>query len=217
MGRTAPDIKKKPEVVAEGQAGTSSTATPLTQYTEFKKAVAASPALISGYQKLLKAANLYKGSVNGKYTPAFQKALDRAEEDRLSIAAIRPIGLDDYLKEQVNLGEGGGDGTGKPRNITQVYEINDTDADALIAKIYQQATGYKPTRLQLAEAKKDLRKQEKLNPVKQAYDAKGNLVQTGGLNEEQYLMEKVGQTEAAQKSRATTANELLLSELGGLR
>lgn len=201
--------------VAETASDGSPTATSLTEYTEFKKAIAASPALVSGYQKLLKAAKFYKGPVNGKYTPAFQKALDSAEESRLSISAIRPIGRDEFLQEQVTLG-GSGDGSG-PRNVTQVYEINDTDAEALINKIYQQATGYKPNAKQLAEAKKDLIKQQRANPVKQAYDSKGNLVQKGGFNEEQYLTEQVEQTAPAARSRATTANEILLGELGGLR
>ena len=218
MGYTLPsgEKKKKKEPVASTKEVTpdASVSTPLTEYTEFKKAIAKSEILISGYQKLLKAANFYKGPVNGKYTPAFQKALDNAEESRLSISAIRPIGRDEFLQEQVSIG---GSGTGTAKNVTQTYQINDTDADALINKIYQQATGYKPNAKQLAEAKRDLLKQEKLNPVKQSYDASGNLVQTGGLNEEQYLSEKIGQTAPAQRSRATTANEILLGELGGLR
>lgn len=222
MAYTLPDGKKKEEPkkkkpVASNNGATSETSasTPLTEYTEFKKAIAKSEALITGYQKLLKAAKFYKGPINGKYTPAFQKALDSAEESRMSISAIRPIGRDEFLQEQVTLGNG--DSTGQARNVQQTYIANDTDLDALVTKIYQQATGYGPSAKQLADAKKDLRKQEKLNPVKQSYDAAGNLVQSGGINEEQYLGEKVAQTGAAQKSRATTANELLLAELGGLR
>jgi hypothetical protein len=203
------------KAAADAAAQGDSNATSLTEYTEFKKAIAKSEALISGYQKLLKAAKFYKGPINGKYTPAFQSALDKAEESRLSISAIRPIGRDEFLQEQVTLG-GSGDGSG-PRNVTQVYEINDTDAEALINKIYQQATGYKPNAKQLANAKKDLLKQQRLNPVKQSYDSNGNLVQKGGFNEEQYLTEKVEQTAPAARSRATNANEILLGELGGLR
>lgn len=201
--------------VAETTTDGSPTATSLTEYTDFKKSIAKSPALLTGYQKLLKAAHFYKGPINGKYTPAFQKALDNAEEQRLSISAVRPIGRDQFLQEQISVGTDGTGGTAK--TVTQTYQINDTDADALINKIYQQATGYKPNAQQLAAAKQDLLKQEKLNPVKQAYDAKGNLVQTGGLNEEQYLTQKIGETGAAKRSRATTANEILLGELGGLR
>lgn len=208
VGKAAKAVQVTPD--------SSSTALSLTEYTEFKKAIAQSPALISGYQKLLKAANFYKGAINGKYTPSFQKALDNAENQRLSIAAIRPLSRDEFLQEQVTFGEGG-DGTGTAKTVTQTYIANDTDLDALINKIYSTATGYKATPKQLAEAKKDLRRQEQINPVKQVYDASGNLVQSGGINEEQYLTEKVGQTEEAQRSRAGKANEMLLQELGGLR
>lgn len=214
MGRNLPN-SKKPVVVEETVADGSATSTSLTEYTEFKKTLAGNPGIARLYQQLLKNANFYKGPINGKYTPAFQKALDSAEEQRMSIAAIRPIARDAFLEEQVGLSKGSGDG--QARTVKQVYEINDTDADALISKLYQELTGYGPTSKQLAAAKKDLRKQEKLNPVKQAYDSSGNLTQSGGFNEEQFLKSEIGQTGAAQKSRATTANELLLAELGGLR
>lgn len=201
--------------VAETTAKGTPTATSLTEYTDFKKAIANNPTLISGYQKLLKAAKYYRGPINGKYTPAFQKALDSAEESRLSISAIRPLGRDEFLQEQVNFGAG--DGTGKARTTTQTYIANDTDLDALVNRLYQKLTGYKPNAKELAEAKRDLVRQEKLNPTKQSYDASGNLIQTGGINEEQYLTSKIEQTGAAQTSRATTANEILLGEIGGLR
>ena len=205
--------KAKTKAAAEVTDQSTPTATSLTEYTDFKKAIAKSPALVSGYQKLLKASKFYKGPINGKYTPAFQKALDNAEEARLSISAIRPLGRDEFLTEQISVG--GGDG--KAKTTTQTYIANDTDLDALVNRLYQKLTGYKPNAKELAEAKKDLVRQEKLNPTKQSYDASGNLVQTGGINEEQYLTSKIEQTGAAQTSRATSANEILLGELGGLR
>ena len=209
-------IKGRAEAKARAEAeaqGTTST-TSLTEYSEFKKAIAKSPALVSGYSKLLKSAGYYRGPVTSKYTPALQKALDRAEEDRLSIAAIRPIGRDEFLNEQISFG-GGGDG--KARTTTQTYIANDTDMEALVDKIYKTATGYGATAKQIAEAKKILRREEKLNPVVQQYDSSGNLVQSGGINEEQFLTEQVAQTGAAQKTRAEVANQLMLRELGGLQ
>ncbi len=193
----------------------SSTVTSLTEYSEFKKAIAKSPALVSGYSKLLKSAGYYKGPVTTKYTPALQKALDRAEEDRLSISAIRPVGRDEFLQETIGLGGTGGDG--KARTITQTYIANDTDIEDLVTKIYQKATGYAPTAKELAEAKKQLRRAEQKNPTVQSYDAQGNLVQTGGINEEQFITERVAQTGAAEKTRAERANEIMLRELGGLQ
>lgn len=204
-------VTKVAETTAEG----TPTATSLTEYTNFKKALAKSPTLISGYQKLLKAAKYYKGPINGKYTPAFQKALDNAEESRLSISAIRPLARDEFLNEQITAG--GGTGDGKARTTTQTYLANDTDLNALVNRLYQKLTGYKPNAKELAEAKKDLVRQEKINPTKQSYDASGNLIQSGGINEEQYLTSKIEKTGAAKTSRATTANEILLGELGGLR
>lgn len=203
-------VKKVAEVTDQG----TPTSTSLTEYTEFKKAIAKSPALISGYSKLLKAANYYRGPVTTKYTPALQKALDRAEEDRLSIAAIRPITRDEFLKES-SFGDGTGDG--KARTIKQTYIANDTNIEALVTKLYQKLTGYAPSAKELAEAKKDIQRAEKDNPTVQQYDAKGNLVQTGGINEEQFLTSQIEQTSAAEKTRAETANQLLLKELGGLQ
>jgi hypothetical protein len=204
-------IKSEAETLPDG----SPTATSLTEYSAFKKSVANSPALISGYSKLLKSAGYYKGPITTKYTPAFQKALDRAEEERLSIAAIRPVNRDQFLNEQITFK--GGDGEGKARTITQTYIANDTDLDSLVTKLYQKLTGYAPTAKELAAAKKDVRRAEKENPTIQRYDATGNLVQTGGINEEQFLTEQVAQTGAAEKTRAETANQLLLRELGGLQ
>lgn len=206
--------KAKAKAEAEAAAQNNTPSTSLTEYTEFKKAIAKSPALISGYSKLLKAANYYKGPVTTKYTPAFQKALDRAEEDRLSIAAIRPITRDEFLRE-APLGDGTGDG--KARTIKQTYIANDTDIEALVTKLYQKLTGYAPSAKELAEAKKDIQRAEKKNPTIQQYDAQGNLVQTGGINEEQFLTSQIEQTGAAEKTRAETAQQLLLKELGGLQ
>jgi hypothetical protein len=205
----------KVQSAVETQADGSPTATSLTEYSEFKKSIAKSPALISGYSKLLKSAGYYKGPVTTKYTPALQKALDRAEEDRLSISAIRPVGRDEFLNEQIDFK--GGDGTGEARTIKQTYIANDTDLDALVTKLYQKLTGYAPSAKELASAKKDVRRAEQANPTVQSYDAAGNLVQTGGINEEQFITEKVAQTGAAEKTRAETANQLLLRELGGLQ
>jgi len=207
--------RAKAKAQAEATAQGSSNATSLTEYTEFKKAIADSPTLIAGYSKLLKAAKYYRGPITDKYTPALQKALDRAEEDRLSISAIRPIGRDEFLKETINLGGTGGDG--KARTTTQTYIANDTDIEALADKIYRDATGYGATAKQIAEAKKVLRRELRENPVVQSYDAAGNLVQSGGINAEQILTTEVAQTGAAEKTRAERANQIMLKELGGLQ
>ena len=202
-------VVKVQETTADGKP----TSTSLTEYTEFKKAIANSPALISGYQKLLKSAKYYRGPINGKYTPAFQKALDAAEEARLSISAIRPLTRDEFINEQISFGAG--DGSAKAR--TQTYIMNDSDIEALATKIAQSKTGYGLSAKELSQIKKELQLAQKRNPVVQTYDAAGNVVQTGGINEQQFITSKIEQTGAAEKTRAEMANELMLRELGGLQ
>lgn len=206
--------KAAAKAAAEAEAKGTSPTTSLTEYTEFKKALAKSPALISGYAKLLKAAGYYKGPITDTYTPKFQKALDAAEEARLSISAIRPVTRDVFLQESI---AGGGTGEGKARTVTQTYIINDSDLEALANKIAQSKTGYGISPKELAKIKKDLQLAAKRNPVVQKYDASGNVVQTGGINEEQFIASRIEQTGAAQKTRAEMANELMLRELGGLQ
>ena len=122
-------VKSQAEVTPEG----SPTATSLTEYSAFKKALAQSPALISGYSKLLKSAGYYKGPVTTKYTPALQKAFTKAEEDRLSISTVRPISRDAFLQETISLG---GTGTGGgPTSVTAVTKYKPEAAQQLVDSI----------------------------------------------------------------------------------
>jgi hypothetical protein len=52
-----------------------------SEYTQFLSTIAKSPALITGYSKLLKSAGYYKGKITDKYTPALQKAFTAVELD----------------------------------------------------------------------------------------------------------------------------------------
>jgi hypothetical protein len=62
-----------------------------------------------------------------------------------------------------------------------------------------------------------LRAAQKANPTRQTYDSAGNLLQSGGMDNEEYLTEKIQRTGAAQTSKATDAYALMMQELGGLR
>ena len=121
-----------------------------SEYTQFLSTIAKSPALITGYSKLLKAAGYYKGKITDKYTPALQKAFTRAEEDRLSISTVRPIGRDAFLQETISLG-GTGAGTGGPSTVTSVTKYTPESAKELVNSIIQDTLGRKAT---AAEIKK---------------------------------------------------------------
>ncbi len=120
-----------------------------SEYTEFLSVVAKSPALITGYSKLLKAAGYYKGKITDKYTPALQRAFSAAEEARLSISAVRPMGRDEFLQETVSLG-GTGTDTG-PTTVTSVTKYKPEAAQQLVDSIIRDTLGRKAT---AAEIKK---------------------------------------------------------------
>lgn len=210
MGRNLPVTGSK---VAQPQTNVTNPPSTTSEYTTFLTSVAKNPSLIVGYSKLLKSAGYYNGKITEVYTPALQKAFDKAEEARMSISTIRPIGRDDFLKETISIGAGTG---GNQPNI-QTYQINDTAANALINKLFQDLTGYSASPKDIEKYKKDLRAAQKANPMRQTYDSAGNILQSGGMDNEQYLTEKIQQTGAAQTSKATDAYALMMQELGGLR
>lgn len=212
MGRNLPITGSK---IAQSQATTANQPSTTSEYTAFLTSVAKNPALITGYSKLLKSAGYYNGKITEVYTPALQKAFDKAEEARMSISTIRPIGRDDFLKETISIGSS--NGTSGPQSNVQTYQINDTSANALINKLFQDLTGYAASPKDIEKYKKDLRAAQKANPTRQTYDSAGNVAQSGGLDNEQYLTQKIEQTGAAQTSKATDAYALMMQELGGLR
>jgi hypothetical protein len=189
------------------------TVTPLTEYSGFKKAIANNPALISGYSKLLQSAGYYRGPITGKYTPAFQKALDRAEEDRLSISAIRPITRDEFLKEQVTFGTGG---DGGPTTTTQTYVTSPSQTAKLLDTVAEDLLGRKLTKEEKNKYTQLINAQQKKQPSVTT-SGQGFSSTRGGIDEQQFVTEKIGATTEAKTNRATDAYSIMMQELGGLR
>ena len=188
------------------------TVTPLTEYSGFKKAIANNPALISGYSKLLQSAGYYRGPITGKYTPAFQKALDRAEEDRLSITAIRPITRDEFLKEQVAFGAGGDGGP----TTTQTYVTSPSQTAKLLDTVAEDLLGRKLTKEEKNKYTQLINAQQKKQPSVTT-SGQGFSSTRGGIDEQQFVTEQIGATAEAKTNRATDAYSIMMQELGGLR
>jgi hypothetical protein len=197
----------------ETQKDANPTVTSLTEYSGFKKSIAKNPALISGYSKLLKSAGYYKGPITGKYTPAFQKALDKAEEDRLSITAIRPISRDEFLKEQIDLGVSS-DGT--PTATAQTYITSLSQTAKVLDAVAEDLLGRKLTREEKNKYTKLINQEQKKQPSVTTY-GQGSSVTRGGIDEQQFVTEQIGATAEAKTNRATNAYSVMMQELGGLR
>jgi hypothetical protein len=187
-----------------------------SDYTQFLSVIAKSPALITGYSKLLKSAGYYKGKITDKYTPALQKAFTRAEEDRLSISAVRPIGRDEFLQETIALG-GTGDGTGGPTTVTSVTKYKPEAAQQLVESIIQDTLGRKATAAEVKKYSGMLKKIEGKAASTTTYGKGANQTQTtmAGLSEKQYLVDQISGTDEGKANKVLGFYETFMNALGG--
>lgn len=195
-----------------------------SDYTEFLSVVAKSPALITGYSKLLKAAGYYKGKITDKYTPALQRAFTAAEEARLEISAVRPMTRDAFLEETIALGGiggGSGGGGGPTSGVSKATRIsNTTEAAALIQSIIQDTLGRKATAAELKKYTASLQAAQKKAPTVTKYTSAGTSQTsqtTGGINEQQYLIDKISGTDEAKANKVLGFYETFMNALGGGR
>jgi len=203
-------------VSAPTVAGSTGATGSQSDYTQFLSVVAKSPALITGYSKLLKAAGYYKGKITDKYTPALQNALTRAEEDRLSISAVRPIGRDEFLQETVSLG---GDGTGGPTTVTNVTKYKPEAARQLVDSIIKDTLGRKATAAEIKKYSAMLKGIEGKAASTTTYGKGANQTQTtmAGLNEQQYLVDQISGTDEGKANQVLVFYETFMNALGGGR
>jgi hypothetical protein len=191
-----------------------------SEYTQFLSVVAKSPALITGYSKLLKAAGYYKGKITDKYTPALQKAFTKAEEDRLSISTVRPIGRDAFLQETVALGgTGGGSGSGGPTTVTNVVKYKPEAAQQLVESIIQDTLGRKATTAEVKKYSTMLKSISGKAASTTTYGKGANQTQTtmAGLDEKQYLVDKISGTDEGKANKVLGFYETFMNALGGGR
>jgi hypothetical protein len=213
------DYQYRPAPTAQSTETNNSGASQ-SDYTQFLSVIAKSPALITGYSKLLKSAGYYKGKITDKYTPALQKAFTKAEEDRLSISAVRPIGRDEFLQETISLGGIGGAG-GPTSGVSKATRIsNTTEAAALIESIIQDTLGRKATAAELKKYTASLQAAQKKAPTVTKYTSAGTSQTsqtTGGINEQQYLVDKISGTDEAKANKVLGFYETFMNALGGGR
>ncbi len=209
VGKSSSVAKIVPRTPEEKESGTTS------DYTEFLSVVAKSPSLITGYSKLLKAAGYYNGKITDKYTPALQKAFTKAEEERLSISTVRPMGRDEFLQETISLG--GGDGG--PTTVTNVTRFKPEAAQQIVDSIVQDTLGRKATAAEIKKYSAMLKKIEGKAATTTTYGKGSNQTQTTmtGLDEKQYLIDQISGTDEGKANKALGFYETFMNALGGGR
>lgn len=218
MSQNVFDYQYRPAPTAQ-TAETNNSGTSQSDYTQFLTVISKSPALITGYSKLLKAAGYYKGKITDKYTPALQKAFTKAEEDRLSISTVRPIGRDEFLQETIALG-GTGTGAGGPSTVTSVTKYTPESAKELVNSIIQDTLGRKATTAEIKKYTQTLKSIEgKTSTVTRYSGAGANQTQTvtPGINEKQYLVDQISGTDEGKANKVLGFYETFMNALGGGR
>jgi hypothetical protein len=184
-------------------------------FTDFLKMVAKSPALITGYSKILKASGYYKGKVTNKYTPAFQKALVAAESDRASINVVKPISRDDFFAQLEPIstsGTGGG-----PSTVTSVTKYTPESASQFINLIVQDTLGRKATAAEIKRYTQTLKDIEKKASSITKYSGAGasqTQTTTTGINEQQYLVDQISGTDEGKANKVLGFYETFMNALG---
>ncbi len=186
-------------------------------FTDFLKTIAKSPALISGYSKILKSAGYYKGKITSKYTPALQKAFTAAETDRLSVSAVSPIGRDEFFKQQVEFNAGAG-GDGRPSVVTSVTAYTPESARQLVDSIIRDTLGRKATDAEIKKytaALKGIQNKAASTTTYKTIGGKQTQVTTPGINEQQYLVDQVSGTDEGRANKVLGFYETFMNALGG--
>ena len=169
----------------------------------------------------LKTAGLYSGKVSANFDTKFYTALTKLEAayqqqvaiDKI-VGAATPIGRYDILTNL--LAEGGtGDG-GAPKTTTQTYITSPTQTAKLLDTVAQDLLGRKLTKAEKNKYTQLINAEQKRQP---SVNTSGDGFSTtrGGVDEQQFITEKIAGTAEAKTNRATDAYAVMMQELGGLQ
>ena len=169
----------------------------------------------------LKTAKLYSGKVSANLDTKFYTALTKLEaayQQQVSInkivGATTPIGRYDILTNL--LAEGGtGDG-GAPKTTTQTYITSPTQTAKLLDTVAQDLLGRKLTKAEKNKYTQLVNQEQKKQPSRTT-SGDGFSTTRGGVDEQQFIEEKIAGTAEAKTNRATDAYAVMMQELGGLQ
>jgi hypothetical protein len=183
-------------------------------FTDFLKLVAKSPALITGYSKVLKAAGYYRGKVGNKYTPAFQKALVAAESDRASINLVSPMSREQFFAQLEPVSTGSG--SSGPTTVTSVTKYKPEAAKQLVDSIIKDTLGRSATAAEIKKYSAMLKGIEGKAANVTTYGTGSKQTQTtvAGLNEQQYLVDQISGTDEGKANKVLGFYETFMNALG---
>lgn len=169
----------------------------------------------------LKTAGLYPGKVSANLDTKFYTALTKLEaayQQQVSInkivGATTPIGRYDILTNL--LAEGGSGDGGGPKTTTQTYITSPTQTAKLLDTVAQDLLGRKLTKAEKSKYTQLINKEQRKQPSRTTA-GDGFSTTRGGVDEQQFIEEKIAGTAEAKTNRATDAYAVMMQELGGLQ
>jgi hypothetical protein len=168
----------------------------------------------------LKEAGIWKGKVSSKFDLKYYTALAKLEEkyqgqvtlDKM-VGATTPTARYDVLTDII---AGGGDGDGGgPTTTRQTYVTSASQTAKLLNTIAVDLLERNLTKAEQAKYLKMINAEQRKQPSVQTA-GKGFVTTKGGVDEQQFITEKLEATSEAKNVRATDAYTILMKELGGL-
>ena len=167
----------------------------------------------------LKNAGFWTGSLSSDFNVKYYNALVKLESAYKSQEAINkmvgaaPAKRLDVLRTTI---AEGGSGTGGPTTTRQTYVTSPTQTAKILETVAQDLLGRSLTKAEKAKYQKLINAEQKRQPAVNV-SGKGFSTTTGGVDEEQFITEKIAGTAEAKTNQASDAYTILMQELGGLR
>jgi hypothetical protein len=167
----------------------------------------------------LKEAGIWKGKVSSKFDLKYYTALAKLEEkyqgqvalDKM-VGATTPTARYDVLTSIISGGDEGDDG---PTTTRQTYVTSASQTAKLLNTVAIDLLERNLTKAEQAKYLKMINAEQRKQPSIQTA-GKGFVTTKGGVDEQQFITEKLQATSEAKNVRATDAYTILMKELGGL-
>lgn len=171
----------------------------------------------------LKNAGFWTGSLSSDFNVKYYNALVKLEtayksQDTINkMVGAAPAKRLDVLRSTIASGGAGGTGgTGGPTTTKQTYVTSPTQTAKILETVAKDLLGRSLTKAEKAKYQKLINAEQKRQPAVNV-SGKGFSRTTGGVDEEQFITEKIAGTAEAKTNQASDAYTILMQELGGLR
>lgn len=155
------------------------------------------------------------GSFSDSLLSAYNTAVSMAKSQAMQLG--QPFDKDFFTgymarETEANVGAGGG-----PTTVVQTKVYNESDAKALINTIIRDQLGRQASKEEIKKYTSMIQAAQRKSPTVTIYDKSGGVQTqrtTGGINEQQYLLDKVAGTDEAKANRALGFYETFMNALG---